>query len=511
MMLLAPALMAAASLLTPLVSAQDRFSAVAAGALVVPPTGSAATAEIDFSLDPVTQQAFYRIVHNVPGAIGAEVRQAFPGANGPIAAVLAPVGPFEFRGTTPPLTAADRLLLFQGGYYVNIRSAATPAGEIRGQLTKYVHRDFTCNLDQASVVPPSGSPALGVAHFTLHEPEARLTYQVQVNGLLSPATGAQLRFGAPGANGPVIVDLGAPLPASDSWAGYTAALTGPQVAALKNGNVYVSVDTILSPAGAVRGQLTGAKQSFAVRANGNQVVPPTLSPNSGRGGLIFDPATSVLSYAMEWNGINGIGASLQIGYPGQPGAFFAPLLGPANGPWIGNTPPLPTATVDLLYRQGMCVEIGSVAIPAGEVRGAVTLNNDHYGYSGATLPAPFAGARRLKISSRGIPSAGAPFSVELYGGQPGAPASLAYCEDRVGTPLDLLPFGVPSHVLWGNALAGLPAPNVNLHGATQLNFVLPAVPALIGQDFYLQWFSVEPAANPLGLVSSDAIEVVIVP
>lgn len=511
MMLLAPALLAAASLLSPLVPAQDRFAAIADGASVVPPTASPATAEIDFSLDPATQQAFYRIVHNVPGAIGAEVRQAFPGANGPVAIALAPAGPFEFRGVTPPMSPADRLLLFQGGFYVNIRSAAAPAGEIRGQLAKYVHRDFACDLNQANVVPPSGSPATGVAHFTLHEPENRLTYQVQVSGLLSPPTGAQLRFAPPGANGPVVVDLGAPLPATAAWAGYSPALTPPQVAALKAGNFYVSVDSILSPAGAVRGQLTGAKQSFSLRANGSQVVPPNLSPNQGRGGLIFDPATAELAYSIDWNGINGTGAILQIGYPGQPGGVLLPLAGPPNGPWIGSTPPLATATVDLLYRQGLNIEILSMAVPTGELRGSVRLNHDHYGYSGATLPAPMAGDRRLKISSEGIPSLGAPFTVELYGGMPGAAATLAYCEDLIGTPLDLLPFGVPSHVLWGNALGGYPAPPVNLHGATELNFTLPVMAALIGQDFYLQWFSVEPGANPLGLVTSDAIEVVLVP
>jgi hypothetical protein len=140
--LFAPALLAAAlagcTALAPDGPAPEVYAASLAGSQEVPPTASAATGEAEVRFDPRTRMAQWRV--------------RYAGLSGPVtgAHVHGPAGPERNAGIQLPLgnpaTAAQVLEgralltpqqaneLSSGLWYVNIHTAAHPAGEIRGQL-----------------------------------------------------------------------------------------------------------------------------------------------------------------------------------------------------------------------------------------------------------------------------------------------------------------------------------------------------------------------------------------
>jgi len=491
-----------------LAPAQDQFGGIPTGAQEVPPNVSPARGRAYFSLDPASDRLFYRVEHNVPGVNAAHIHQAAVGVNGPVIFPLTIVSPTEFRGVTPPLTAAQKLTLFQSGFYVNIHSGAFPGGEIRAQITKTFVRHFTSNLSGANEVPPNASPGTGIGEVTLHVPENVLTIRLQATGLTGPPQAAHIHQAAAGVNGPVIMDL-APLqiPATARWCGVTAPLTAAQVTALLGSGLYFNIHTPAFPGGEIRGQLIPTKEAFVAQIDGAQEVPPTGSAFTGCGSFIFDPATSTVTYNVTWNGLGGTMAHVHTGFPGLNGGILFGLAGPPNGPWAGVSAALPAASITALFTQGLYVNIHSGLFPGGEIRGQLLQNGARYGFAGNTA-APNLG-RILRIEDWGVPTLGSAYSIRLFDALPGAFSSLAYCEDLAGTPLDLAFVPMPSHFLWGNALAGYTAPPADPRGCTELNFTIPTLAALVCQDFYFQWFSLDPLANPTALVTSDALRTII--
>jgi len=488
--------------------AQDQFGSIPTGAQEVPPNVSAARGRAYFSLDPATNRLFYRVEHNVAGAHAASIHQAAVGVNGPVIFPLTIVNSTEIRGATPPLTAAQKLTLFQGGYYINIQSPAFPAGEIRAQITKTFVRHFTAILNGAHEVPPSGSPGTGIGEVTLHVPENVLTIRLQATGLTGPPQAAHIHQAAAGVNGPVIMDL-APLqiPATARWCGVTAPLTAAQVTALLGGGLYFNIHTPAFPGGEIRGQLIPTKENFVAQIGGAQEVPPSGSASTGFGSFTFDPASSTVTYNVNWNGLGGTMAQVHTGFPGQNGAILFGLAGPPNGPWAGVSAALSEASITALFTQGLYVNIQSGAFPGGEARGQLLQNGARYGFAGNTSAGNL--RRILRIEDWGIPTLSNPYNVRLFDTLPGAFSSLAYSENLFATPLELTFVPMPGHYLFGNPLAGYTAPVADPSGFTELNLVIPPLTALISQDFYFQWFSFDPGANSVGLGTSDALRTII--
>ena len=97
-----------------------------------------ATGNATLTYDTVSKQVTWRITYS--GLSGIPIAAHFhgpaqPGAN---AAVVVPIpnagtSPVQGSATLTDIQAAD---LLAGRYYVNIHTAANPAGEIRGQVTK---------------------------------------------------------------------------------------------------------------------------------------------------------------------------------------------------------------------------------------------------------------------------------------------------------------------------------------------------------------------------------------
>lgn len=136
-------------------------------------------------------------------------------------------------------------------------------------------------LDGSQAATPNSSPALGVGIFNLDTISGLYDLELFVTGITPDQlmnvgpnlTPMHLHSGAPGASGPIVVDVGyagtiAPLGAlgfklsveGATFGGVQGGLNGPSVednlADLLAGMIYINIHTIAFPGGEIRGQLT---------------------------------------------------------------------------------------------------------------------------------------------------------------------------------------------------------------------------------------------------------------
>lgn len=113
-------------------------------------------------------------------------------------------------------------------------------------------------LDVAQVTPHPGSARPGASGtFTARLEGSILRYTLTFKGLNGVASSAELRIGARKVAGPIAQPLCVPcfFPPKTG----VVPLTGAQIAALRAGRLYVSVETAADPDGEIRGQLAITK------------------------------------------------------------------------------------------------------------------------------------------------------------------------------------------------------------------------------------------------------------
>jgi CHRD domain-containing protein len=116
----------------------DKMKATLDGAAEVPPVTTAGKGTADVDFDPATKKLSWKLTHS--GLSGPATAAHFhgpgePGKNAGVAVAIpnAASSPVEGTATLTDAQAAD---LASGKYYINVHTAANPAGEIRGQVTK---------------------------------------------------------------------------------------------------------------------------------------------------------------------------------------------------------------------------------------------------------------------------------------------------------------------------------------------------------------------------------------
>ncbi len=116
----------------------DKMKATLDGASEVPPTTTAGKGTADIDYDPATKKLTWKVTYT--GLSGPATAAHFhgPAESGKNAGVAVAIpnavsSPAEGSATLTDAQAAD---LTSGKYYVNVHTAANPAGEIRGQVTK---------------------------------------------------------------------------------------------------------------------------------------------------------------------------------------------------------------------------------------------------------------------------------------------------------------------------------------------------------------------------------------
>jgi Cu/Zn superoxide dismutase len=119
-------------------SGKSEMKAQLAGTQEVPPNATRGTGAGTFNFDPSTKQLQWNVNYaGLTGPVtGAHIHgPAGPGTNAGIMVPFQNVGTSPITGTAT-LTDAQAQALTSGQTYVNIHTAANPAGEIRGQITK---------------------------------------------------------------------------------------------------------------------------------------------------------------------------------------------------------------------------------------------------------------------------------------------------------------------------------------------------------------------------------------
>jgi hypothetical protein len=243
--------------------AQSLFGAELDAASVVPPTSSTAGAYGSFSLDATGALVCTVKSWGVTGT-AASIFVGAVGVNGTLLASLSG-GPSVWTGTTATLSAADKASLRSGDFYVEIDSAAFPAGELRGQLFARPLL-YGAHLTGDQETPQVATSAFGDATFTVNS-NLTITYSVVATGLTG--TAAHIHTGAFGVGGGVLFALaGGPT----KWSGTTAAMTRAQFATLQTDGLYVNVHTSANPNGEIRGQIVPSEITYGVGSPGSAGV-----------------------------------------------------------------------------------------------------------------------------------------------------------------------------------------------------------------------------------------------
>ena len=105
------------------------------GTQEVPPNASTATGTGTFTLDPATRQFTITVTASGIASTAAHIHDGQPGVAGPILFPMAQNPAGSNTWTASGIFTEEQQAAFQAGrYYVNVHSAAFPAGEIRAQI-----------------------------------------------------------------------------------------------------------------------------------------------------------------------------------------------------------------------------------------------------------------------------------------------------------------------------------------------------------------------------------------
>lgn len=168
---------------------------------------------------------------------------------------LEPLGSEGIIKGSVALTDSQRAALVAGQTYLNLHTAANPAGEIRGQIAP---AQLFASLSNTAEKPvPTDSAGAGMGSFSLIGNQ--FSFRIDYFGLTGPATAAHIHGPAGRAgNAGVMIDLapfsGDGLSDSGSFIG-TVSLDPEPLRAIVNGQAYVNIHTAANGAGEIRGQI----------------------------------------------------------------------------------------------------------------------------------------------------------------------------------------------------------------------------------------------------------------
>lgn len=342
-----------------------RYAALS-GAQEVPANASVATGSAVFSYDPATKVLTGTVTTTGIVATAAHIHEGAPGVAGPVAiALTGGAGGVWTVPASTTLTDAQYATLQANGFYVNVHSAALPAGEIRGQIEL---RISFASLTGAQETPGSGSTATGYASLAVNPTTGAVSGTVVTTGIVG--TNAHIHEAAAGTAGPVI------LPLTDAGGGVWtvpagSTLTAAQVTSWLNGNLYVNVHTAAFPGGEIRGQLNlNVPVIQTTILNGSKEVPANASTATGTASVGLQPFTLEVTGGVATTGLTGTASHIHEGAAGVSGAVAFGLTDGGTGTWL-----LPAATrltpsqFDAWRSGNLYVNVHSVAFPGGEIRG----------------------------------------------------------------------------------------------------------------------------------------------
>lgn len=165
---------------------------------------------------------------------------------------------------------------------ISISAISLPFSSIQAQEGE----TFSASLSGNDEVPPTQTPATGLAKFQTNENGTQVSYWLNITGL-NEITGAHIHNGSAGQNGDVVVTLSGPESAQNSENAVISlngnitndklqgTLAGKELSELvglmSDGIVYVNVHTAEFQDGAIRGQIVSGLPAMEI--NVTSVAP----------------------------------------------------------------------------------------------------------------------------------------------------------------------------------------------------------------------------------------------
>jgi len=348
-----------------------------------------------------------------------------------------------------PVETFTRILAGEGGFYVNVHTAAAPAGAARGQLeTGPV--EFNAALRGDEEVPVADASATGGATLRFDTFTAgHMIFAVHPSLGIGAVSMARVHAGAAGTNGPSVIDL---LAASDlilngptASAEASIALTPSLFARIcaDPAAFYVKLHTAGAPAGLERGQLSDRPRSFFAALDGDNevvVVDPTAA---GSFSLLVDGASTCSFTIVTTNPAPGTLTSAHVhdGGPGVNGPALINLLAGtdvtvAGSAITGRTTFTGRTFARLLAAGGLFyANVHTAAAPAGVARGQLALRLDTVAPADLSYDSPVTYSTGVPIAPNVPSSTGG--NVAGYSVAPPLPAGLALDPETgwiTGTP-----------------------------------------------------------------------------
>ncbi|GAB2952628.1 hypothetical protein GCM10027048_17260 [Hymenobacter coalescens] len=353
------------------------------GAQEVPVVTTAARGVASFTLNANRDTLFITAAFN---GLSGPVTQAHvhDGARGVVGPVVTNLLQFV-RGNRMQgfLTGADidRAKLskyLRGEYYINVHTAANPAGEIRGQIEVETDGEYSATLSGGQEVPPVITSATGLGTFNLSQDQTKLKFRIVFSGLSGPATLAHFHTGAVGVAGPVIVDL-APFRTGNLIEGEITP-TAAFLTALTAGQIYVNIHTAANPGGEIRGQVLPTVRALAhdARLDGSQMVPAVTTTGKAVAVLRLNTTLDTLRLSISHTDLTGPPTNIRLfaadaGVANTAAAQLSTVAipaGTANSFGLVLTG-LSAAGVNLFLTGGVNIVLTTATNPNGEVRGQV--------------------------------------------------------------------------------------------------------------------------------------------
>lgn len=223
-----------------------------------PPLESDATGAGDITFNLVTGAVTGGVALEGLTATLAHIHRGFAGSNGPVIVDFEadPSNPAQWNAVEGATLSADDIdNLLAGGLYVNVHTAANPAGEIRGQLRPENVNVVFSDMSNDQVAPPAPDAASGKVATTIDTAANTATVHALTSTLVEPQA-AHVHLGAQGTSSDeIVMELAQAEADPNHWFAERQEVSAAQLEAFDANEWYVDVHTAGSPDGAVRGQI----------------------------------------------------------------------------------------------------------------------------------------------------------------------------------------------------------------------------------------------------------------
>lgn len=383
------------------VQAQTVFEAQLSGSNQVPAITSMASGSITATLDGnelTVEGSFQNLSSAVATEIagGAHLHTGMAGENGGVIFPLnitadgETAGTFEASENTFTLSSGQVDTLMMRGIYVNIHSANYQGGELRAQLLPQADAYYRANLSGAFQVPSArsmggGSLVLELVGDSLFVSGSFANLQSEFDA--SIAGGSHLHIAPAGSNGDVALLLNATVSEDNLSGVYLASensfeLTTEQREALMNRNFYVNIHTMEYAGGELRGQVVPAASTTFFAQLAGSAEQPSVATNA-MGATVLEIKGDTLTVSGSFAGLESafntnVGSHLHLGHAGENGGvevvlnvdldteLMAGTYSPENNEFV-----LDADQKAALFARNMYVNVHSVTIGSGEIRGQV--------------------------------------------------------------------------------------------------------------------------------------------